>query len=85
MSDISLSSQGPPETVLEPEPPDCLAALDAAEGRDAVAAVWHRPGWVSAISDRLTAAPATHHADYRQPSTDIHEPIIPSGPRTARR
>jgi Protein of unknown function (DUF3151) len=48
MTDVNLSSSGPPETVLEPEPADALAALDAAlaapEGarRDAVAAVCAR-------------------------------------------
>jgi hypothetical protein len=30
MSDISFSSQGPPETVLDPEPASSTAALDAA-------------------------------------------------------
>jgi putative flippase GtrA len=29
--------------------------------------------------------PAAHHADHRQPGTDVHEPIIPSGARRARR
>jgi len=38
MSDVSFS-QGPPETVLEPEPDELRAALDEAEDRDAVAAV----------------------------------------------
>ena len=39
MSDIRLTS-GPPETVLDPEPADVLAALSAAGGdRDAVAAL----------------------------------------------
>jgi hypothetical protein len=38
MSDVSFS-QGPPETVLDPEPDEILAALAAAEDRDAVAAV----------------------------------------------
>ena len=38
MSDVSFS-QGPPETVLDPEPDELRAALQAAEGRDAVAAV----------------------------------------------
>jgi Protein of unknown function (DUF3151) len=44
MSDVSFS-QGPPETVLEPEPDEVRAALQAAEGRDAaatVAARWPR-------------------------------------------
>jgi hypothetical protein len=56
VTDISFSQQGPPETVLDPEPADALAALaDAlarpeAERRDAVAAVvarWPRflDGW----------------------------------------
>ena len=49
MSDIAFSA-GPPETVLDFEPADCLAALDAANGRDEVAAVcarWPRSlfGW----------------------------------------
>lgn len=38
MSDVSFS-QGPPETVLEPEPEDVRTALRDADGRDAVAAV----------------------------------------------
>ncbi|MBV9039832.1 MAG: DUF3151 domain-containing protein [Acidimicrobiia bacterium] len=38
MSDVSFT-QGPPETVLEPEPEDLRAALRDADGRDAVAAV----------------------------------------------
>ena len=39
MSDVSFS-QGPPETVLDPEPDEILAALeDAAGDRDAVAGV----------------------------------------------
>ncbi len=48
---VNLSGTGPPETVLDPEPPDALAALEAAAGdRDAVAAVvarWPRflDGW----------------------------------------
>jgi hypothetical protein len=58
MSDapVNLSTSGPPETVLDPEPAEALAALDAAlavpgpERRDAVAAVvarWPRflDGW----------------------------------------
>jgi hypothetical protein len=32
MSEVQLSSSGPPETVLDPEPSDALAALDAALG-----------------------------------------------------
>lgn len=43
---VSLTTSGPPETVLEPEPPDAIAALDAAiaqtddaERRAAVASV----------------------------------------------
>jgi hypothetical protein len=48
VTDISFSPSGPPETVLEPEPADALAALAAAlaapdsERRDAVAAVCAR-------------------------------------------
>ncbi|MBK9178167.1 MAG: DUF3151 family protein [Acidimicrobiales bacterium] len=53
---VTLSSEGPPETVLDPEPPEVLAALadamaaPAAERRAAVAAVvarWPRflDGW----------------------------------------
>jgi hypothetical protein len=58
MSDapVNLSTSGPPETVLDPEPADALAALEAAlaapeaDRRDAVAAVvarWPRflDGW----------------------------------------
>jgi hypothetical protein len=56
MSDIRLTASGPPETVLDPEPAEALAALDAAlaapaeQRRDAVAAVvarWPRflDGW----------------------------------------
>lgn len=56
MTDISLSGSGPPETVLEPEPAEALAALaealqrPGAERRAAVAAVvarWPRflDGW----------------------------------------
>jgi hypothetical protein len=32
MSEVQLSSSGPPETVLDPEPSDAIAALDAALG-----------------------------------------------------
>jgi len=45
MSEVSLSPSGPPETVLDPEPADAVAALDAAlraspeRRRDAVADV----------------------------------------------
>ena len=47
---IGLSSSGPPETVLDREPADALAALAAATTRDEVAAVvarWPRflDGW----------------------------------------
>jgi hypothetical protein len=48
MSNVNLSASGPPETVLEPEPSDALAALAAAlaqpesDRRDAVAAVCAR-------------------------------------------
>ncbi|MBV8980108.1 MAG: DUF3151 domain-containing protein [Acidimicrobiia bacterium] len=41
MSDVSFS-QGPPETVLEPEPEEVRAALREAKSRDAVAAVARR-------------------------------------------
>lgn len=36
---VSLTPSGPPETVLDPEAPDALAALAAAGSRDEVAAV----------------------------------------------
>ena len=36
---VSLTPSGPPETVLDPEPPDAVAALAAATDRDEVAAV----------------------------------------------
>jgi hypothetical protein len=45
---VSLSSQGPPSTVLDPEPSDALLALDdaldrpAAERHDAIAAICGR-------------------------------------------
>src|SRR5712692_10559808 len=45
MAEVHLTPSGPPETILPPEPPDAVAALDAALGltddvrRDAVAAV----------------------------------------------
>jgi hypothetical protein len=48
MSNVSFSPSGPGETVLDPEPADALAALDAAlatpieQRRDAVAAVCAR-------------------------------------------
>jgi Protein of unknown function (DUF3151) len=48
MTEVNLSSSGPPETVLAAEPEDALAALDAAlaspaeRRRDAVAAVCAR-------------------------------------------
>ena len=54
MSDqpVRLTTSGPPETVLDPEPAEAVAALDAAlaapegERRDAVAAVVARwPRW----------------------------------------
>jgi hypothetical protein len=39
-SEVSLSSSGPPETVLDPEPPEAVDGLAAAgDDRDAVAAV----------------------------------------------
>jgi hypothetical protein len=51
MSQVNLTPSGPPETVLDPEPADALAALEAALGdRDAISAVvarWPRflDGW----------------------------------------
>ena len=42
MADVSLSGQGPPDTVLGPEPAECLEALEGAEGRADVAAVCAR-------------------------------------------
>ena len=51
MSQVHMHRGGPPETVLDPEPADALAALDAAAGdRDAISAVvarWPRflDGW----------------------------------------
>lgn len=45
MTDIRLTASGPPETILDPEPPDAVAALEAAlaqpepDRRAAVAAV----------------------------------------------
>jgi hypothetical protein len=48
MTDVHLSPSGPPETILEPEPAEALAALEAAlaapdtQRRDAVAAVCAR-------------------------------------------
>jgi hypothetical protein len=56
MSEVSLTTSGPPETVLDPEPPDAVAALEAALAqaggarRDALSAAvarWPRclEGW----------------------------------------
>jgi hypothetical protein len=56
MSDVSLTTSGPPETVLAPEPAECTAAVEAAmagpaaDRRAAIAAVvaqWPRSleGW----------------------------------------
>jgi hypothetical protein len=43
MTDVNLSTSGPPETVLAPPTPEALAALAAARGqRDAMAAVCAR-------------------------------------------
>src|SRR5437763_16998168 len=42
MADVSLSGQGPPDTVLAPEPAECREALEGAEGRADVAAVCAR-------------------------------------------
>jgi hypothetical protein len=53
---VSLTPSGPPETVLDAEPPDALAALAAASSRDEVSAVvarWPRflEGWAE-LGDR---------------------------------
>jgi hypothetical protein len=40
MSDIRLTASGPPETVLDPEPAEALAALDAALARPADERRW---------------------------------------------
>lgn len=69
---ISLSTAGPPETVLDPEPADALAALAAAEtAADPVAAIgavcarWPRflAAWAS-LGDTV-AEPALKYAAYR--------------------
>lgn len=74
MTDISLSGSGPPETVLEPEPAEALAALaqalqrPEAERRAAVAAVvarWPRSlhGW--ALLGDLARDEVEAYAAYR--------------------
>ena len=71
---VQLSSSGPPETVIDPEPPDAVAALQAAlasdpdRRRDAVAAVvarWPRfLGAWAALGD-LGRDPVERYAAYR--------------------
>jgi len=74
MSDqpVNLSSSGPPETVLDAEPPDALAALaDAEVAKDPVAAIgsvcarWPRflAAWAS-LGDAVDD-PALKYAAYR--------------------
>jgi hypothetical protein len=42
VADVSLSGQGPPDTVLDAEPAECMEALGQAKKRDEVAAVCAR-------------------------------------------
>ena len=74
MSEVHLTTSGPPETVLDPEPADALAALrDAAqrqgdEQRDAIAAVVARwPRCLTAWADLGDAGRGTveRYAAYR--------------------
>ncbi len=74
MSDVNLSRSGPPETVLDPEPPDALAALDeamarpGAERRAAVADVagrWPRMLAAWATLGELTDGPVDAYAAFR--------------------
>jgi hypothetical protein len=37
MSEVTLTTSGPPETVLDPEPPEAVAALSAAMAQDGAA------------------------------------------------
>lgn len=69
---VSLTPSGPPETVLDPEPPDALSALAAAEqAGDPVAAIgqvcadWPRflAAWAS-LGDAVSE-PALRYAAYR--------------------
>lgn len=72
MTDVNLSMSGPPETILDPEPPEALAALDTARRADdpveaigEVCTRWPRflDGWV-ALGDAV-ASPALAYAAYR--------------------
>lgn len=72
MSDVHLSSSGPPEVVLDPEPPDALAALERAVVADdpvtaisAVCARWPRflDAWAR-LGDHAPE-PALAYAAYR--------------------
>lgn len=72
MTDVNLYSSGPPETVLDPEPADALAALDAALGADdtiaAVGAVCQQwPTFLAAWASLGDAVdePALAYACYR--------------------
>ena len=69
---VNLTTSGPPETVLDPEPPDAIAALDAALDADdqvaaigAVCARWPRflAAWAS-LGDAVEE-PALRYAAYR--------------------
>ena len=69
---VHLTPSGPPETVLDPEPADALAALEAAEAADdpvaaigAVCARWPRflAAWAS-LGDAVEN-PALRYAAYR--------------------
>ena len=74
MSEVQLTTSGPPETVLDPEPPEVLTALEAAmarsgdERRDAIAAAvarWPRCliGW--ALLGDAGRDPVERYAAYR--------------------
>lgn len=72
MSDVQLSMSGPPETILDPEPSDAVAALDAARRADdpvsaigRVCTTWPRflDAWV-ALGDAVDT-PALAYAAYR--------------------
>jgi hypothetical protein len=73
MAEVSMSRSGPPETVLDPEPPEALAALGAAledpgAAREAVSRVvarWPRclAAWAS-LGD-LARDPVEAYAAYR--------------------
>ncbi len=79
MSEVSLTTSGPPETVLDPEPADALAALVAAleeaesQRRAAVAAVvarWPRflDGWarLGELGRDATERYAAHRVGYHR-------------------